>query len=56
MSYPKEDGVVTNFYRTEDGGKAFEPVILHVHKEEGKSCKRVIQFIQDAFAIINPQY
>lgn len=34
MSYPKIEGAETNFYRTEDGGKTFEPVILPVHKEE----------------------
>lgn len=34
MSYPKVEGAVTNFYRTQDGGKTFEPVILPVHKEE----------------------
>jgi hypothetical protein len=34
MSYPKIEGAKTNFYRTEDGGKNFEPVILPVYKEE----------------------
>jgi hypothetical protein len=34
MSYPQIEGAETNFYRTEDGGKNFEPVILPVHKEE----------------------
>lgn len=34
MSYPKIDGAQTNFYRTEDGGKTFQPVILPAHKEE----------------------
>lgn len=34
MSYRKIQGAETNFYRTEDGGKTFEPVILPVHKEE----------------------
>ncbi|GAB6180091.1 hypothetical protein JCM14036_14100 [Desulfotomaculum defluvii] len=30
MSYPKIEGANTNLYRTEDGGKTFEPVILPV--------------------------
>jgi hypothetical protein len=34
MSYPKVEGAVTNFYRTEDGGKTFEPIVLPAHKEE----------------------
>jgi hypothetical protein len=34
MSYPQIEGAKTNFYRTEDGGKTFEPVILPIHKEE----------------------
>lgn len=33
MSYPKVQGAKTNFYRTEDGGKTFEPVVLPVIKE-----------------------
>lgn len=34
MSYPKVQGAETNFYRTEDGGKTFSPIILPVVKEE----------------------
>jgi hypothetical protein len=34
MSYPKVQGAETNFYRTEDGGKTFQPVILPVIKQE----------------------
>ncbi|WP_040213276.1 WD40/YVTN/BNR-like repeat-containing protein [Clostridium polynesiense] len=34
MSYPKIEGAETNFYRTEDGGKTFQPVILPAHKVE----------------------
>lgn len=34
MSYPKIQGAETNFYRTEDGGKTFEPIILPVVKQE----------------------
>ncbi|WFA09044.1 hypothetical protein [Tissierella sp. Yu-01] len=34
MSYPKIEGAETNFYRTIDGGKSFEPIILPVHQEE----------------------
>lgn len=34
MTYPKIEGAKTNFYRTEDGGKTFEPVILPVVKQE----------------------
>lgn len=34
MSYPKIEGAETNFYRTEDGGKTFEPIILPVIKKE----------------------
>lgn len=34
MSYPKVQGAATNFYRTQDGGKTFETVVLPVHKEE----------------------
>ncbi|MCT8975263.1 hypothetical protein N4T77_01490 [Clostridium sp. CX1] len=34
ISYPKVDGAATNFYRTEDGGKTFESVILPVHREK----------------------
>ncbi|MEH7076523.1 WD40/YVTN/BNR-like repeat-containing protein [Neobacillus drentensis] len=34
MSYPKIQGAETNFYRTEDGGKTFEPVIIPVVKQE----------------------
>lgn len=34
MSYPKVQGGKTNFYRTEDGGKTFEPVMLPVNKQE----------------------
>jgi hypothetical protein len=34
MSYPKVQGAETNFYRTEDGGKTFEPIILPVVKQE----------------------
>ncbi|GAB6180085.1 hypothetical protein JCM14036_14040 [Desulfotomaculum defluvii] len=34
MSYPKIEGANTNFYRTVDGGKTFEPVILPVYKED----------------------
>jgi hypothetical protein len=34
MSYPKVEGAVTNFYRTEDGGKTFEPIILPVVKQD----------------------
>jgi hypothetical protein len=34
MSYPKVEGAVTNFYRTEDGGKNFETIILPVLKQE----------------------
>ena len=30
MSYPKVEGAETNFYRTEDGGKTFEPIKLPV--------------------------
>ena len=36
MSYPKIEGDQTNFYRTEDGGKTFESIILPVVKEEWK--------------------
>ncbi|KGK83911.1 hypothetical protein DP73_19325 [Desulfosporosinus sp. HMP52] len=31
--YPKIDGAETNFYRTEDGGKSFAPVIIPAVKE-----------------------
>ena len=34
MSYPKVEGAKTNFYRTVDGGKTFEPIILPVLKQE----------------------
>ncbi len=34
MSYPNIEGAETNFYRTEDGGKTFEPIILPVVKEQ----------------------
>ncbi len=34
MSYPKIEGAETNFYRTEDGGKSFKPIILPVVKQE----------------------
>ncbi len=34
MSYPDIEGSETNFYRTEDGGKSFEPIIIPVEKEE----------------------
>lgn len=34
MSYPKVEGDSTNFYRTEDGGKTFQPIILPVVKQE----------------------
>lgn len=34
MSYPKVEGAETNFYRTEDGGRTFEPIILPVLEEE----------------------
>ena len=34
MSYPNIEGAETNFYRTEDGGKTFEPIILLVVKEQ----------------------
>lgn len=34
MSYPKIEGAETNFYRTEDGGKTFEPIVLPVVKEQ----------------------
>lgn len=45
MSYPKIDGAETNFYRTEDGGKTFEPIILPVVEEEwmGISLEPYIQ-------------
>ena len=35
MSYPKVEGEDTNFYRTENGGKTFSPVLLPI-KEEWK--------------------
>lgn len=34
MTYPKIEGAETNFYRTEDGGKTFKPIILPVVKQE----------------------
>lgn len=34
LSYPQIEGDETNFYRTEDGGKTFEPILLPVYKEE----------------------
>ena len=34
MSYPKVEGAETNFYRTEDGGKTFEPIILPIVQKE----------------------
>lgn len=34
MSYPKVEGAETNFYRTIDGGKSFEPIKLPVYMEE----------------------
>jgi hypothetical protein len=34
MSYPKVQGAETNFYRTENGGKTFQPVFLPVVKQE----------------------
>lgn len=34
MSYPKIEGAETNFYRTEDGGKSFQPIILPAVKQE----------------------
>jgi hypothetical protein len=34
MSYPKIEGAETNFYRTEDGGKTFEPIILPLTRQE----------------------
>jgi photosystem II stability/assembly factor-like uncharacterized protein len=34
MSYPNIEGAETNFYRTEDGGKSFEPIIIPVEKQE----------------------
>lgn len=34
MSYPKIEGEETNFYRTKDGGKSFEPINLPIYKEE----------------------
>lgn len=34
MSYPKVEGAETNFYRTEDGGKTFEPIKLPIIKQE----------------------
>jgi hypothetical protein len=34
MSYPKIEGAETNFYRTEDGGKTFEPIKLPVTQQE----------------------
>jgi Sortilin, neurotensin receptor 3, len=34
MSYPKIEGAETNFYRTVDGGKTFEPIKLPVNKQE----------------------
>ncbi|MDD4359700.1 MAG: hypothetical protein PHV50_03965 [Syntrophaceticus sp.] len=45
MSYPKIDGAETNFYRTEDGGKTFEPIILPIVEEEwmGISLEPYIQ-------------
>jgi len=45
MSYPKAQGAKTNFYRTEDGGKTFEPVILPSIKQEwmGSTSEPFIQ-------------
>jgi hypothetical protein len=34
MSYVKIEGAETNFYRTEDGGKSFQPIILPAVKQE----------------------
>ncbi|MDD7795533.1 WD40/YVTN/BNR-like repeat-containing protein [Clostridium sp. 'White wine YQ'] len=34
VCYPKVEGAVTNFYRTQDGGKTFEPIKIPVHTEE----------------------
>lgn len=34
MIYPKIEGAKTNIYRTEDGGKTFEPITLPVNKQE----------------------
>lgn len=34
ISYPTIQGAETNFYRSEDGGKTFEPIILPVVKQE----------------------
>lgn len=33
MIYPKIDGAETNFYRTEDGGKSFAPIIIPAVKQ-----------------------
>ena len=33
MSYPKVSGQETNFYRTDDGGKTFSPIIIPIKKE-----------------------
>ncbi|MBD3108342.1 exo-alpha-sialidase [Bacillus sp. AGMB 02131] len=33
MSYKKVEGEETNFYRTEDGGKTFSPIILPIKEE-----------------------
>lgn len=45
MSYPKIQGAETNFYRSEDGGKTFKPIMLPAVKEQymGNTVEPFIQ-------------